>query len=58
MGVLSLFSALGDFFRIQHLSDKAVIDNGVFRAHYKLTAALFFGCSILVTAYSFIGKCF
>lgn len=58
MGILSLFSVLGNFFHIYHLADKALIDNGVFRAHYKLTVALFFGCSLLVTAYSFIGKCY
>ncbi|XP_022694844.1 innexin inx2-like [Varroa jacobsoni] len=35
--------------------DKVLIDNIVFRLHYRFTSLLLLGCSILVTSYQFFG---
>ncbi|VVC26051.1 Innexin [Cinara cedri] len=56
MGILSLFSILGNFVAVRNLVDKAIIDNLVFRAHYKITAMIFFAFSMLVTANSYVGE--
>lgn len=55
MSVYLLLSAVTDFFRWRSPAYKADIDGFAFKAHYKLTAALLIGCSILVTANNLIG---
>lgn len=52
-----MLSAVAGFIKVRYLVDKANIDNAVFRAHYRLTTAILFGCCILVTANNLIGKC-
>ncbi|XP_015521667.1 innexin inx3 [Neodiprion pinetum] len=56
MAVFSLVSAVAGFVKVRYLIDKAVIDNMVFRAHYRITSAILFVCCIIVTANSLIGE--
>lgn len=58
MAVLPILSALTGFFKVTSVSEKPNIDSAVEKAHYKLTAALLFACSTLVTATSLFGKYF
>jgi len=51
-----MVSALAGFVKVRYLMDKAVIDNDLFRVHYRITTALFFVGCILVTASNLIGK--
>lgn len=51
-----MLSSVAGFIKVRYLVDKANIDNAVFRAHYRLTTALLFGCCILVTANNLIGE--
>lgn len=57
MAIFPMLSAVAGFIKVRYLVDKANIDNAVFRAHYRLTTAILFGCCILVTANNLIGKC-
>lgn len=57
MSVFPMLSAVAGFIKVRYLVDKANIDNAVFRAHYRLTTAILFGCCILVTANNLIGEC-
>jgi hypothetical protein len=55
---MSLFKLLKDttrFVKVRFLDDKEVIDNVIFRCHYRVTSAILFVCCILCTAYSLIG---
>lgn len=52
-----MLSAVSGFIKIRYLLDKAVIDNMVFRCHYRITTAILFTCCIIVTANNLIGKC-
>ena len=56
MSVLAMVSAVAGFVKVRYLLDKAVIDNAIFRTHYRITTAIFFVCCILVTANNLIGK--
>lgn len=56
MAVLGLVSAVAGFVKVRFLIDKAIIDSAVFRAHYRITAAILFACCIIVTANNLIGK--
>lgn len=56
MAVFGLVSAVAGFVKVRYLVDKAVIDNMVFRAHYRITSAILFACCILVCANNLIGK--
>lgn len=56
MTVFGLVSAVAGFVKVRFLVDKAVIDNIVFRAHYRITSAIMFLCCIIVTANNLIGK--
>jgi hypothetical protein len=56
MSVVGLLAGIGAFFKVRHLADKAVIDNPIFRLHYRLTSALFFAFCVLTTAFAFFGK--
>ena len=56
MTVLGLVSAVSGFVKVRYLIDKAIIDNLVFRCHYRITSALLFVCCIIVTANNLIGK--
>ncbi|KAG8233146.1 hypothetical protein J437_LFUL010376 [Ladona fulva] len=55
MAVFGMVSAVAGFVKVRYLVDKAVIDNCVFRAHYRLTSAFLFVCCIIVTANNLIG---
>ncbi|XP_046744117.1 innexin inx3 [Diprion similis] len=55
MAVFSMVSAVAGFVKVRYLIDKAIIDNMVFRAHYRVTSAILFVCCIIVTANSLIG---
>lgn len=46
---------MAGFIKVRYLVDKAVIDNMVFRCHYRLTSAVLFLCCVLVTANNLIG---
>lgn len=56
MAVFGMVSAVSSFVKIRYLLDKAVIDNMVFRCHYRITTAILFTCCIIVTANNLIGK--
>nr|CAD7460975.1 unnamed protein product [Timema tahoe] len=55
MAVFGLVSAVAGFVKVRYLVDKAIIDNMVFRCHYRITSAIFFVCCILCTANNLIG---
>ncbi|EDW67479.2 LOW QUALITY PROTEIN: uncharacterized protein Dvir_GJ23057 [Drosophila virilis] len=55
MAVFGMVSAVSSFIKIRYLLDKAVIDNMVFRCHYRITTAILFTCCIIVTANNLIG---
>lgn len=50
-----MLSAVAGFLKLPSLVNKVDIDDFVFKAHYKVTAALLIGCSILVSANHLIG---
>ncbi|XP_067000707.1 innexin inx3 [Anabrus simplex] len=53
--VFGLVSAVSGFFKYHFLADRAVIDNALFRCHYRITSAIFFLSCILCTAHSLLG---
>jgi len=55
MSLLGLLSAIAGFVKVRFVVDKAVIDNAIFRCHYRVTSAILFVCCILCTANSLIG---
>lgn len=55
MAVLGMLSSLAGFVKVRYLIDKAIIDNMIFRCHYRITSALLFVCCIIVTANNLIG---
>ncbi|KAL7299165.1 hypothetical protein TKK_0007764 [Trichogramma kaykai] len=55
MAIFGLVSAVTGFVKVRYLIDKAVIDNMIFRAHYRITSAILFACCIIVTANNLIG---
>ncbi|XP_058801510.1 innexin inx3 [Phymastichus coffea] len=55
MAVFGMMSAVAGFVKVRYLLDKAIIDNMIFRAHYRITSAILFGCCIIVTANNLIG---
>lgn len=55
MTLVGLLSAIGGFLKVRFLVDKEVIDNVIFRLHYRITSAILFVCCILCTANSLIG---
>ncbi|XP_011869067.1 PREDICTED: innexin inx3 [Vollenhovia emeryi] len=56
MALFSLVSAVAGFVKLRYLIDKAVIDNFVFRMHYRLTSAILFLCCIIITANNLLGE--
>lgn len=56
MAVFGLVSSLAGFVKVRYLIDKAIIDNLVFRCHYRITSAILFVCCVIVTANNLIGK--
>ena len=58
MAVFGLVSAVAGFVKVRYLIDKAIIDNMVFRCHYRITSAILFVCCIIVTANNLIGEFF
>ncbi|XP_012523563.1 innexin inx3 [Monomorium pharaonis] len=55
MSVFGMLSAVAGLVKVRFLIDKAVIDNMVFRMHYRITSAILFACCLLVTANNLIG---
>ncbi|XP_055588292.1 innexin inx3 isoform X1 [Uranotaenia lowii] len=55
MAVFGLVSSVAGFIKVRYLVDKAIIDNMVFRCHYRLTSAVLFLSCVLVTANNLIG---
>ncbi|XP_053971103.1 innexin inx3 [Hylaeus volcanicus] len=55
MAVFGLVSAVAGFVKVRYLVDKAIIDNMIFRAHYRITSAILFACCIIVSANNLIG---
>lgn len=55
MAVFGLVSAVAGFVKVRYLIDKAIIDNMVFRLHYRTTAAMLFLCCVVVSANNLIG---
>ncbi|XP_055908714.1 innexin inx3 [Eupeodes corollae] len=55
MAVIGMVSAVSGFVKIRYLLDRAIIDNMVFRCHYRMTTAILFVCCIIVTANNLIG---
>lgn len=55
MALINMVSAVAGLIKVRYLIDKAIIDNIVFRCHYRITSALFFVCCIIVTANNLIG---
>lgn len=55
MAVFGLVSAVAGFVKVRFLIDKAVIDNMIFRLHYRTTAAMLFLCCVIVSANNLIG---
>lgn len=56
MSLVALVSALKPSVKVRLLADKPVIDNATFRAHYRLTSAIFFASCAFVTATNLIGN--
>lgn len=56
MSVFGLLSGVAGFVKVRYLIDKAIIDNMIFRCHYRITSAILFVCCIVVTANNLIGK--
>uniref|UniRef100_A0A1B6GUF3 Innexin n=1 Tax=Cuerna arida TaxID=1464854 RepID=A0A1B6GUF3_9HEMI len=55
MSVFAMVSSVAGFVKVRYLMDKAVIDNMVFRFHYRITSAILFVSCVLVTANNLIG---
>lgn len=55
MTVLDLVKPATNLLKVKSRVDKAIIDSQVFKLHYKMTTALFFICSVLVTAKEYFG---
>ncbi|KAJ9596325.1 hypothetical protein L9F63_012658 [Diploptera punctata] len=56
MSVFGLVSGIAGFVKVRFLQDKEIIDNAVFRFHYRVTSAILFLFCILCTANSLIGN--
>uniref|UniRef100_A0A1B0DHS4 Uncharacterized protein n=1 Tax=Phlebotomus papatasi TaxID=29031 RepID=A0A1B0DHS4_PHLPP len=56
MAVFGLVSAVAGFVKVRYLIDKAIIDNMIFRCHYRITSAILFVCCIIVTANNLIAR--
>lgn len=56
MSVIGLLSGVAGFVKVRYLIDKAIIDNMIFRCHYRITSAMLFVCCIVVTANNLIGN--
>ncbi|EEB14974.1 Innexin inx2, putative [Pediculus humanus corporis] len=55
MAVFGLVSSVAGFVKVRYLVDKAIIDNMIFRFHYRITSALLFASCIILTANNLIG---
>ena len=56
MSLIGLLGGLAAFVKVRYLQDKAVVDDAVFRLHYRFTAAFFFGACVLITAFDLFGN--
>ncbi|XP_039296232.1 innexin inx3 [Nilaparvata lugens] len=56
MSVFAIASSVSSFIKLRYVMDKAVIDNMVFRLHYRTTSAILFVSCVLVTANNLIGE--
>ncbi|XP_025993000.2 innexin inx3 [Solenopsis invicta] len=55
MTVFGMLSAVAGLIKVRFLVEKAIIDNMVFRMHYRLTSTILFASCLIVTANSLIG---
>lgn len=56
MSVVGHLSIFATHLKVRSLQDKPVVDNAIFRLHYRFTSIFFFAASVLVTAIDFFGK--
>ncbi|XP_057366971.1 innexin inx3-like [Daphnia carinata] len=56
MSVVRLFSVFATLLKVKLLQDKPVVDNAIFRLHYRFTCVFFLAASLLATAIDFFGK--
>lgn len=56
MSVVGLLAGIGAFFKVRYVQDKAIIDNHIFRLHYRFTSAFFFAACVLTTAFNLFGN--
>lgn len=56
MSPFQYLGSLASFFKVRHLQEKAVVDNAIFRLHYRFTTAFFFAACVLITAFDLFGK--
>lgn len=54
--LLGLLSSLTSFTKVRYVDNKAVIDNTIFRLHYRFTSAFFFAACVVITAFDIFGK--
>lgn len=54
--LIGLLGGIAAFVKVRYLHDKAIVDNPIFRLHYRVTSAFFFACCILITAFDLFGK--
>lgn len=56
MTLLDMLHSISSFVRVRLLARKAIIDDIIFRCHYRVTCALLLACCTVVTATNLIGK--
>ncbi|KZS10408.1 putative Innexin inx3 [Daphnia magna] len=56
MSVARLLSVFATLLKVTLLQDKPVVDNAIFRLHYRFTCVFFLAASVLVTAIDLFGK--
>ena len=54
--LIGLLSSLTSFVKVRYVQDKAVIDNAIFRLHYRFTSVFFFGACIVISIFDLLGK--
>lgn len=56
MSVVKALANVAKLFRVQPIKEKPVVDNVVFRLHYKLTCAFFLAACMLISTVELFGK--
>lgn len=54
--LIGLLSSLTNFVKVRYVQDKAVVDNTIFRLHYRFTSVFFFGACIVISIFDLLGK--